>query len=141
MDAMLSAQDVEQGFSNVSKIFKEMVRVMSVESKFMVVSHIEAESCEFHELMQEVILPALDTKRTVLWDIEAHVVKAGSSSASAGKTEGGEELNEGRGTVYVVSSRRRKFTRNMLQSGAPVDFKVLQYDSSDDDEEEEDDEE
>jgi SAM-dependent methyltransferase len=136
MDAMLSAKSAEQGFANVNKIFLEAVRVLKLDSQFVIVSHIEADSDEFHELMQGVILPALDTKRNVLWDIEAHEV---SQRCNVDDTENGSKKQKGssdsgRGTVYIISSKPRKFTRTMLSSGAPVGFKVLQYDSDSDEE-------
>jgi ubiquinone/menaquinone biosynthesis C-methylase UbiE len=137
MDAMLSAKSAEQGYANVSKIFLEAVRVLKLESQFVIVSHIEADSEEFHELMQGVILPALDTKRNVLWDIEAHEVSQrcnveDTEGSGAKKQKGGSD--SGRGTVYIISSKPRKFTRTMLTCGAPVGFKVLQYDSDSDEE-------
>ncbi len=126
MDAMLAAKDRDQAFSNASKIFREVVRTMKSESRYMIVSHIEADSEQFHELMQEVILPALDAKRTVLWDIVAHEVSSNSAHRESGK---------GRGTVYIISSKLRKFTRNMLASGAIVPFSVQEYSESEGEEE------
>jgi ubiquinone/menaquinone biosynthesis C-methylase UbiE len=120
-DAMFC--DPKNGKKLVTKIMAEAVRVMkeTIPSVFILVSHIEVESPEFDSAFDEVIIPVLQAKTSVQWNIVAHV-----ASASA--------------TVYMIQSTPRRFTRSLTEGSTyPVKMKVLSYDDDDDNDDDADD--
>ena len=126
LDAMLC--DKKTGLVNARELTGEACRVLKKSSGVMIfISHIQVETPEFDDWMQNCVLPVLDDHRSYLWKIEAHV---GSADNQRGDSESP--------TVYIISSRPRKFTRGCLSSGV-VEMKVLSH--SDDEEDVEDAEE
>ena len=124
LDAMLC--DKETGLSNAKELISEACRVLKKSSgKICFISHIQVETSEFNDWMQECVLPVLDNHRSYLWKVEAH---SGSTS---------NEQNSP--TVYIISSKPRRFTRGALHSGV-VEMKVLSHSDDDEDEEENDEE-
>lgn len=125
LDAMLC--DKKTGLVNARELTGEACRVLKKSSGVIVfISHIQVETPEFNDWMQNCILPVLDEYRSYLWKIEAHV---GSADNQRGDSESP--------TVYIISSRPRKFTRGCLSSSV-VEMKVLSHSDEDDDVEEED---
>ena len=123
LDAMLC--DKETGLVNARELTEEACRVLKKSSGVMVfISHIQVETPEFNDWMQNCILPVLDDYRSYLWKVEAHV----------GSADNQREDSESP-TVYIISSRPRKFTRGSLSSGV-VEMKVLSHSDDDDDVEE-----
>lgn len=123
LDAMLC--DKETGLSNARELIEEACRVLNkISGKMCFISHIQVETSEFNDWMQNCVLPVLDNYRSNLWKVEAHT---GSTS---------NEQNSP--TVYIISSKPRKLTRGSLHS-CVVEMKVLSH--SDDDDEEVNDEE
>jgi ubiquinone/menaquinone biosynthesis C-methylase UbiE len=134
LDAMLC--DKETGLVNARELTEEACRVLKKSSGVMVfISHIQVETPEFDDWMQNCILPVLDDHRSYLWKIEAHV---GSADNPRGDSESESESHSP--TVYIISSRPRKFTRGCLSSGV-VEMKVLSHAEDDDDVVEEEEEE
>lgn len=131
MDAILSHKNRKVGISNSKKLLSEIVRVMQQDAQFMLISHIEVESEEFEVFMEDILLPALSTKSHLQWAIEAHLVSTPQPKQKKAKKAKEAEEPSGYGTVYVVKSRPRRFTRSSLESTADrkaeVTFKVLEY--------------
>jgi SAM-dependent methyltransferase len=120
VDAMLC--DKRNGIKNARGVVSEAVRVLKKSSGTIIfVSHIQTESAEFDEWIQNCILPVLDTYRSSLWKIEAHT---GSTSCSEVESP----------TVYIITSKPRRFTRGCLSSSA-VEMSVMSHSDSDKDEE------
>ena len=125
IDAMLCCDDRKESYKNVTSIISETIRVMKNISSFMIISHIEVESDEFDELMQEILLPVLTDYKESVWTIEAHVVNKSQIKKRKQKKD-----NNGYGTVYTISRSIRKLTRNSLNTPSVVNFEVLEYDES-----------
>ena len=119
LDAMLC--DKKTGLTNARELTSEACRVLHKSSGVLVfISHIQVESTEFNDWMQNCVLPVLDDHRSYLWTVEAHT----------GRGRVGETDNP---TVFIISSKPRRFTRGCMSSGV-VEMKVLSH--SDDEEEE-----
>jgi precorrin-6B methylase 2 len=117
LDAMLC--DKKTGLTNARELTSEACRVLQKSSGILVfISHIQVETAEFNDWMQSCVLPVLDDHRSYLWTVEAH-----TGRGRVGTTESP--------TVFIISSKTRRFTRGCLSSGV-VEMKVLSH--SDDDE-------
>jgi SAM-dependent methyltransferase len=127
MDAMLC--DEGEGFANVYRIMAESCRVLRDSGPIMLISHVQVESEEFSEVMQNSILPALQEKKSVQWRIVAHVVEVEDESLGADRDDSGGESTAP--VVYVISSSPRRFTRSMLSENTALEvpMKVLSYSS------------
>lgn len=142
IDAMLCSEDEETAFSNVRGIMSESLRIMKPDnSQFMVVSHLEVDSPDFNRILENCLLPCLDDCRAQTWRIEAHVVKRGipheqSSPEQKPKTRKTiakkDDTAGANGTVYIIQSKARKITRNMMSTPSTVSFEVLEYSDSED---------
>ncbi|RYH25572.1 methyltransferase domain-containing protein [archaeon] len=73
-DAMLSSRSRKEGMNNAKQIFSEIVRMLTLNGTFVLVSHMEIESDEFDTVMSEVFMPILQEKNTVNWFVKAHIV-------------------------------------------------------------------
>ena len=130
LDAMLC--DKSTGLINGKALISEACRVLRKSKGTLIfISHIQVETSEFDDWMQNCVLPVLDEYRSFLWKVEAHV---GSASSANGSSESESP------TVYIITSKPRRFTRGSLLSSV-VEMKVLSHsdseDDGDDDEEEE----
>lgn len=118
MDAMLC--DKITGFTNGRALVSEACRVLKkARGTIVFISHIQPETAEFHSWMQKCILPVLDEYRSSLWKVEAHI---GSTTHSPEETESP--------TVYIITSKTRRFTRGSLLSSI-VEMSVLSHSDSD----------
>ena len=114
MDAMLC--DKVTGFANGRALMSEACRVLRKASGTVVfISHIQPDTAEFHDWMQKCLLPVLDEYRSSLWKIEAHVCSTEESGSP---------------TVYIITSKTRRFTRGSLMSSI-VEMNVLSHSDSD----------
>jgi precorrin-6B methylase 2 len=119
LDAMLC--DKKTGLTNAKELISEACRVLQKSSGVLVfISHIQVETVEFDDWMQNCVLPVLDDHRSYLWTVEAH-----TGRGRVGETESP--------TVFIISSKPRRFTRGSLSTGV-VEMKVLSH--SDDEEDE-----
>ena len=129
IDAMLCCKNRKEAYQNAIGIISESVRIMKPVSSFMIVSHIEVESKEFDELMQNVILPVLNDRNESIWNIEAHIVNASNNSNNRNVKK---RVNENSyGTVYIIYKSIRKVTRNSGKAPSIVNFEVLEYSNDD----------
>ena len=123
LDAMLC--DKATGLTNGRALTSEACRVLKKSSGTLVfISHIQVETPEFDDWMQNCVLPVLDEHRSYLWKVEAHV---GSASSANGTGESESP------TVYIITSKPRRFTRGSLSSSV-VEMNVLSHSDSEEDE-------
>lgn len=116
LDAMLC--DKINGLTKAKEIIKEACRVLKKQKGTLIfISHIQIDTIEFDEWMQNCVLLALDEHRAFLWKIEAHLGSSHSDSTDSP-------------TVYVITSRPRKFTRACLSTSS-VEMSVLNHSESD----------
>jgi ubiquinone/menaquinone biosynthesis C-methylase UbiE len=119
LDAMLC--DKATGLVNGRALISDACRVLKKSSGTLVlISHIQVETAEFDDWMQSCVLPVLDEHRSSLWKVEAHV---------GGSTKGPGDVSESP-TVYIITSKPRRFTRGTLSSSA-VEMSVLSHSDSD----------
>lgn len=127
MDAMLSSSSRSVGLRNARQCISEAVRVLSSTGSFVLVSHIEVDSDEFEVLVNDILLPALESKSMVNFTVRAHIVTArADKDSSSGQY----------GTTYIITSHPKRETRRSANSKPTVSFEVLQYTDSDNEEEE-----
>ena len=113
MDAMLC--DKVTGFANGRALMSEACRVLRKASGTIVfISHIQPDTAEFHDWMQKCLLPVLDIYRSSLWKIEAHICSTEESGSP---------------TVYIITSKTRRFTRGSLMTSI-VEMNVLSHSDS-----------
>jgi ubiquinone/menaquinone biosynthesis C-methylase UbiE len=133
IDAMLC--DDEERWDNVYKIMSEACRVLKSDGRIILISHMAVGSSELDEALQNAILPALQEKSSVQWQVVAHVSEK-ESEDSDDHDENDEEDDDGSASasgpaVYVITSTPRRFTRSMLTSSADLEIpmKVKYYGS------------
>jgi ubiquinone/menaquinone biosynthesis C-methylase UbiE len=115
-DAILC--DKINGLTKANEIMNEACRVLKKERGTLIfISHIQVDTVEFDDWMQNCVLKALDEHRSFLWKIEAHLGSSHSESPDSP-------------TVYVITSRPRKFTRTSMLSSS-VEMSVLDHADSD----------
>jgi SAM-dependent methyltransferase len=133
IDAMLSAKKQSEGLKNANQLVEQAIRTLTKDGVFIIISHIRVDSDEFELLMDEVIMPGLEYKSGVNWDITVHSVKENGTENENGEVEAKY------GTVYVISSKQRRVTRGGDKSKGSVSFQVMEYSDSEGDEGEEED--
>jgi ubiquinone/menaquinone biosynthesis C-methylase UbiE len=148
IDAMLSSSNKKSSIKNARSIVEEVVRILTKTGSFILISHIEVDTDEFEILMDDILLPALGTKEMVNWAITAHIVKTDQANNDEdenednntntnikGKKRTREEVESQYGTIYIITARPKRSTRNSSKSDPVVDFQVLEYTDSGDEEE------
>jgi hypothetical protein len=158
IDAMMSDDNLATAKRNVTKIIKEVLRVMKFPGSFMLISHVQMDSAEYEVLFEDILFRCLAEYQQCNWRVKAHISNSSSSSkadrvdmcyecnlpSSGGNVissraitsvmaseeeENGDETN---GTVYVVTSILRPRTRNVSRFPSSIDISVVEYNSSDD---------
>ncbi len=126
IDAMLSAKKQSEGLKNAFKLVEQAIRTLTKDGVFVIISHIRVDSDEFELFMDDVIIPGLENKSGVHWDITVHSVK------EQGEENENGELEAKFGTVYVITAKPRKSTRGVGTTKGTISFQVKEY--SDDEE-------
>lgn len=132
IDALLCEPNAALKTESVTQVFTEAFRVMKGgQAALMVVSHMQPDSDEWGEVVENYLLPAIERSDSVSrrsWVVESHAGKA----------------SVGRAAVHVVLAKERRMSSRLDRSGtkqpryaANITMSVHEY-SSDEDEDEND---
>lgn len=136
IDAMLSESSTTKAINNAYEICASIADVLALNGVYVLISHIQVDTNEFETLMEEILLPALESKQgSCHWQIEAHIADHGGENRAkktkkrkkiTNEDNNEDENQQSFGTVYIIYALERKRTRHSELS-SNVSFEVIDH--------------